>query len=159
MDKKTDAILSIIALALIVVIWGLFVYPAHEAGKVKDKLGENFTFEVQCEVSQTDNNSALLYFTIKLPENFSNEDNLVRAKIGSVRSSFDRSSSSAFHSEDDNLYLGTKDNLLFAQNGSRLENYLMVPSGERLTVVIEMFTLIYDNVSVTVEDATVEVIT
>ena len=160
MNKKTDAVLSITAIILIVaVVWGLFVYPAQETGRVKDELGKNFAFEVQCEVVQMENNSAKLYFTIELPENFSNEDNLVKAKIGSIRSSFVRSSDSVFHSEDNNLYLGTSDDLIFAQNGSRLENYLIVPSGKLLTVVIKIRTPIYDWYNSILEDITIEVIT
>lgn len=160
MNKKTDAILSVIAIVLIVIaVWGLFIYPADEAREIKDKLGKDFTFKVQCEVCQMDNASAVLYSTIELPKNFSNEDNLVEAKIGSVKSSFDRSSDSAFHSENDNLYLGTRDDLLFVQNGSRLENYLIVPSGERLTVAIEIRIPIYSWFNYMLENITIEVVT
>ena len=154
MDRKTDIILTTIVLALVAMaIIGLFVYPAYEAGKVKDKLGENFIFEVQCEVSQTDNNSALLYFTIELPENFSNKDNLVKAKVESIRNSFNRDG------DESNLYLGTRDDLLFVQNGSKLENYLTVPDGERLTATIRVHTPIYDRYSRILEGITIEVIT
>lgn len=103
---------------------GTCSYLLGEEKDTKNKFfSDDFTPEVKWEVEQMGNNSALLHLMIELPPDKKN----LKAKVINVRDSFS-------HDCRDNLYLGTYENLSFAQSKNGLENYLIVPDGERLTV-------------------------
>lgn len=123
----------------------MLVYPFIETREVRNELS-NFDFEIKWEVNQIGNHSALLYLSMELPEGFNNSDNKLLAEVTSIRSSFDHGYN--------NLYLGADEDLLFIQNGSKLENNLIVPSNELLTIVVEI-----DVATIVLREKTIEVVT
>lgn len=79
----------------------------------------------------------------------------MKAEVRSIEDSFSQG-------RGNNLYLGTYENLSFVQCENGLENYLIVPSGERLTVKVGLHIIVDEDRSwqiANIESATIEVIT
>ena len=142
----------LIGVLVVVMVAGIFLYLIGEKDDAKSEFfSGNFTPGVKWEVRQMGDNSALLHLMIELPP----DKNNLKAEVKSIENSFS-------HGRGNNLYLGTYENLSFVQCEGGLENYLIVPSGERLTVKIGLRIMIDENKDwwvANIEGTTIEVIT
>lgn len=139
----------IIIIFLVVVIFSSCFYSILQEEKKAERkfLGDNFTPEIKWEVQQLGNNSALLHLEIELPP----EKNL-KAEIRGIENVFYRK----------HLYIRTGDSPYFVRNEKGVENYLIVPNGEILTVRIKLSVMVDEGKkwwTVSLKDKTIEVIT
>ena len=141
---------SIVAIVIVIaILWMGFVYPETKAKEIRTEFGDDFSFEIEWEVEQIGNNSALLYLTTELPEEFDNSNNRVGVMVTGIEDSFNQ-----YYSSD--LFLGTYDDLVFVRDGNKYQNCLIVPNGERLSVGVKIYS---STNKIGVESKTIEVIT
>jgi hypothetical protein len=143
----SSVVIVAIVVAIIAMFWFVFIYPEAKAKELKNELDDGLGFKQ--EVKQIGNNTALLFLTIELPKEFDNSNGKLEAKVTGIKDSFNQN-------YGDDLFLGTYEDLIFIQNGNKLENRIEVPAGERLSVSIKIYVPIHET---TIIKKTIEVIT